>query len=127
MPVPGSRAARWLPLRRHRRGLFPGGLQRLERDRFLPARGHHGRQHHIGRETGGGLLNALPLIDAPRFLLVEYNIPRGCLAAYYPETNPLVPLESFGERSHTPTSKFIAIRVLPNTQKTEQPLIASGQ
>src|SRR5690606_35622549 len=26
---------------------------------------------------------------APGFLLVEYDIPRGCLAAYYPETNPL--------------------------------------
>jgi len=38
-----------------------------------------------------------------------------------------VPLESFGARSHTPTSKFIAIRVLPNTRTTEQQLIASRQ
>ena len=29
---------------------------------------------------------------ADGFLLVEYDIPRGCLGAYYPETNPLVPL-----------------------------------
>ncbi|NEL80914.1 MAG: hypothetical protein G3W61_32195, partial [Xanthomonas perforans] len=29
--------------------------------------------------------------EARRFLLVDYNIPRGCLAAYYPETNALVP------------------------------------
>ncbi len=61
------------------------------------------------------------------FTLLAYDTPLGQAAAYYPETNPLVPLESFGDRSHTPTSKFIAIRVLPNTQKTEQPLIASGQ
>ena len=61
------------------------------------------------------------------FTLLAYDTPLGQAAAYYPETNPLVPLESFGERSHTPTSKFIAIRVLPNTQKTGQPLIASGQ
>ena len=27
---------------------------------------------------------------AGRFLLVEYDIPRGCVASYYPETNPLV-------------------------------------
>ena len=53
--------------------------------------------------------------------------PQGQAAAYYPETNPLVPLESFGARSHTPTSKFIAIRVLPDTRTTEQQLIASGQ
>jgi hypothetical protein len=31
---------------------------------------------------------------AERFLLVAYDIPRGCLASYYPETNPLVPLEA---------------------------------
>ena len=56
-----------------------------------------------------------------------YDTPQGQAAAYYPETNPLVPLESFGARSHTPTSKFIAIRVLPNTRTTDQQLIASGQ
>src|SRR5690606_13194262 len=29
---------------------------------------------------------------ARRFMLAAYDIPRGCLAAYDPETNPLVPL-----------------------------------
>jgi molybdopterin-dependent oxidoreductase alpha subunit len=43
------------------------------------------------------------------FLLVGYDIPRGCLAAYYPETNPLVPLDSFAERARTPTSKAIPV------------------
>jgi molybdopterin-dependent oxidoreductase alpha subunit len=43
------------------------------------------------------------------FLLVDYDIPRGCLAAYYPETNPLVPLDSFAERARTPTSKAIPV------------------
>ncbi|WP_419791865.1 hypothetical protein, partial [Pseudomonas glycinae] len=28
-----------------------------------------------------------------------------------PETNPLVPLESYGDRTYTPTSKFVAIRL----------------
>lgn len=46
------------------------------------------------------------------FTLVPYDIPVGQAAAYYPETNPLVPLESFGDRTFTPTSKFIAIRLL---------------
>nr|WP_294972340.1 FdhF/YdeP family oxidoreductase [uncultured Pseudomonas sp.] len=44
------------------------------------------------------------------FTLLAYDIPAGQAAAYYPETNPLVPLESHGVGSHTPTSKFIAIR-----------------
>ena len=45
------------------------------------------------------------------FLLVEYDIPRGCLAAYYPETNPLVPLSSFADESRTPTSKSVPVIV----------------
>ncbi|MBA3233211.1 MAG: FdhF/YdeP family oxidoreductase, partial [Propionibacteriales bacterium] len=31
---------------------------------------------------------------APSFRVVTYDTPRGCAAAYYPETNPLVPLDS---------------------------------
>ena len=43
------------------------------------------------------------------FKLVPYDIPAGNIAAYYPETNPLVPLDSHGEFSNTPTSKSIAV------------------
>lgn len=43
------------------------------------------------------------------FLLVEYDIPRGCIGSYYPETNPLVPLESFADGARTPTSKSIPV------------------
>ncbi len=52
--------------------------------------------------------------QAKRFLLVEYNIPRGCLAAYYPETNGLVPLSSFADEARTPTSKSIPVVVTPH-------------
>ncbi|MDE1165380.1 MAG: FdhF/YdeP family oxidoreductase [Pseudomonas sp.] len=45
------------------------------------------------------------------FTLIAYDIPEGQAAAYYPETNPLVPLESYGDRTFTPTSKFVAIRL----------------
>jgi len=51
---------------------------------------------------------------ADRFLLVEYDIPRGCLGAYYPETNPLVPLSSVGDVSNTPTSKSIPVLLHPS-------------
>ncbi len=43
------------------------------------------------------------------FVLAAYDIPRGCVAAYYPETNPLVPLDSYAERARTPTSKAIPV------------------
>ncbi|CAB3803058.1 Protein YdeP [Paraburkholderia caffeinitolerans] len=47
------------------------------------------------------------------FLLVEYDIPRGCLGAYYPETNPLVPLSSVADGAGTPTSKSIPVLLSP--------------
>jgi molybdopterin-dependent oxidoreductase alpha subunit len=43
------------------------------------------------------------------FKIVEYQIPAGCAAAYYPETNPLVPLESVADDCGTPTYKSIPI------------------
>jgi molybdopterin-dependent oxidoreductase alpha subunit len=46
---------------------------------------------------------------AERFLLVEYDIPRGCLGAYFPETNGLVPLHSTADGAGTPTSKSIPV------------------
>ncbi|MCY0386133.1 FdhF/YdeP family oxidoreductase [Robbsia sp. Bb-Pol-6] len=46
---------------------------------------------------------------ADGFLLVAYDIPRGCVGAYYPETNPLVPLNSVADIANTPTSKSIPV------------------
>ncbi|MEV4140654.1 FdhF/YdeP family oxidoreductase [Dactylosporangium sp. NPDC049742] len=48
---------------------------------------------------------------APRFRLVSYDTPKGCVAAYYPETNPLVPLDSQAAVSGTPTSKWVVVRL----------------
>lgn len=46
------------------------------------------------------------------FKVVAFDIPRGNCATYFPETNPLVPLESFADESRTPTSKSVVIKVL---------------
>jgi molybdopterin-dependent oxidoreductase alpha subunit len=46
---------------------------------------------------------------AERFLLVEYDIPCGCLGSYYPETNGLVPLESVAIGAGTPSSKSVPV------------------
>ena len=48
---------------------------------------------------------------APGFKLVDHDIPPGCVAAYYPETNVLVPLESHAVGARTPASKAIPIRL----------------
>ncbi|QYY28814.1 FdhF/YdeP family oxidoreductase [Cupriavidus pinatubonensis] len=48
------------------------------------------------------------------FELVQYDIPEGCVGAYYPETNPLVPLESIGDGCGTPTSKSVPVLLTPS-------------
>lgn len=48
---------------------------------------------------------------AESFLVVPYNIPRGCLATYFPEANVLVPLKSVADGSQTPTSKSVVVRL----------------
>jgi len=50
---------------------------------------------------------------APGFRVVAYDTARGCAAAYFPETNVLVPLDSTAEVSNTPTSKAIVVRLEP--------------
>ncbi len=49
--------------------------------------------------------------SVPSFRIVEYDTPRGCAAAYFPEVNPLVPLDSTAEGSNCPTSKSVIIRL----------------
>ncbi|MBC9712792.1 FdhF/YdeP family oxidoreductase [Streptomyces sp. TRM66268-LWL] len=53
---------------------------------------------------------------AAGFRLVPYATPPGCAAAYYPETNVLVPLDSVADHSNTPTSKGIVIRLEPRSK-----------
>ncbi|MFV8229633.1 FdhF/YdeP family oxidoreductase [Mycolicibacterium fortuitum] len=48
---------------------------------------------------------------AKDFLIVEYSTPRGNAAAYYPENNPLVPLDHTARKSNTPVSKAVVIRL----------------
>ncbi|MFJ8043060.1 FdhF/YdeP family oxidoreductase [Kitasatospora sp. NPDC096147] len=52
---------------------------------------------------------------APHFQVVHYPVARGGAAAYYPETNVLVPLDSTAEISNTPTSKAVVIRFEPDS------------
>ncbi|MFJ9077981.1 FdhF/YdeP family oxidoreductase [Streptomyces sp. NPDC102278] len=50
---------------------------------------------------------------APGFRIVHYPTARGCAAAYYPETNVLVPLDSTADTSNTPASKSVVVRFEP--------------
>ena len=50
---------------------------------------------------------------AKDFMVIGYSTPVGNAAAYYPETNPLVPLDHTAAKSNTPVSKAIIIRLEP--------------
>ena len=45
------------------------------------------------------------------FKVIPYDIPQGNLAAYFPETNPLVPINHFAIKSQTPISKSIKVKI----------------
>ena len=49
--------------------------------------------------------------QARRFRIVPYDVPRGCVAAYFPETNVLVPHDRVAVGSNTPASKSIPVTV----------------
>jgi molybdopterin-dependent oxidoreductase alpha subunit len=51
---------------------------------------------------------------APRFVLVPYEIPRRCVATYFPEANVLVPIASVALRSNTPASKAVIVSFSPS-------------
>jgi len=48
---------------------------------------------------------------AKGFLVIPYSIPKQCTATYFPEANVLVPIQSKGRISNTPTSKTIIITI----------------
>lgn len=53
---------------------------------------------------------------AHRFVVVPYRIPRRCAATYFPETNVLVPIDNYAEKSRTPASKSVVISVAPSAE-----------
>jgi molybdopterin-dependent oxidoreductase alpha subunit len=47
-----------------------------------------------------------------KFVALEYSIPVGCTATYFPEANVLVPIGKVADKSGTPASKSVIIRVV---------------
>ncbi|GGV18962.1 formate dehydrogenase [Streptomyces filipinensis] len=63
---------------------------------------------------------------APGFRVVHYPTTRGCAAAYYPETNVLVPLDATADTSNTPASKSVVVRLEDHTEGTADRLEQSA-
>jgi molybdopterin-dependent oxidoreductase alpha subunit len=58
------------------------------------------------------------------FRVVSYPTAAGCAAAYYPEANVLVPLDSVAEGSQTPASKAVIVRLEPVAVLVGEPTAA---
>lgn len=48
---------------------------------------------------------------AHRFIIIPFSIPQGSTATYFPETNVLVPIDSTADKSNTPTSKYVVLKI----------------
>ena len=59
-------------------------------------------------------------IKSKNWLVIPYKIPKGNIAAYFPEANELVPLESTADISNTPTSKWIVCTIGKSNSEEEE-------
>ncbi len=57
---------------------------------------------------------------AENFKLISYNIPKGNIASYFPETNVLVPYNHYADKSNTPISKSVVVGVLKKGNKKNE-------
>ena len=95
-----------------------------DRDRFRGVAGTRMvlfmNERDIGRLalTEGDVVSLATAIDdgvhrrVDGFIVRSYDIPAGCLAAYYPECNPLVPVAHHAKGSFVPASKGVPVRLL---------------
>jgi len=68
---------------------------------------HNGQVVGLVSDAGDGVHREVGGLKVTPFLL-----PRGCLGAYYPEMNPLVPLWYHDQQSKTPAGKTVPVRIL---------------
>ena len=78
--------------------------QDIENQGFKPGQVVNLISHHNGQER-----------RANRFIIVEYDIPRGCVSTYFPEANALVPLDKIARGSKTPASKSVVVTIMSAT------------
>ncbi|MCP5898988.1 hypothetical protein NL320_26515, partial [Klebsiella pneumoniae] len=50
--------------------------------------------------------------------VIVYDIPKGCVGAYFPETNPLVPLSHHDPKAHTPAYKAVPVTIRRSAVQT---------
>ena len=59
-------------------------------------------------------------ISSKDWMVIPYKIPKRNIAAYFPEANELVPLDSTADTSNTPTSKWIICTISGQNSALEE-------
>jgi molybdopterin-dependent oxidoreductase alpha subunit len=85
----------------------------------------------FGIEDGGNLRLTTAVDDGITrsmggFQAIDYDIPQGTIAAYYPECNALIPLWQHAEESKTPAAKSVPVRVSADNDRFE-PSMRKGE
>lgn len=96
------------------RGVFGGRRVVFMNEEDIAAAGLRQGQRVDLTNRHGGIVRI-----ARAFMVAPYRIPRGSVAAYFPEANVLVPITSTAARSNTPTSKFVIVTVTPTAVEPE--------
>jgi molybdopterin-dependent oxidoreductase alpha subunit len=92
------------------RGIKNGRQVVLVNPRDIEAQGLREGQHvDIVSEWDDGSTRSVT-----QFRIVSYDTPKGCAAAYYPETNPLISLDSKAIGSNQPAYKSVIVRLIPS-------------
>jgi molybdopterin-dependent oxidoreductase alpha subunit len=125
MPAPGGDILRLMTTRSDNQ--FNTTIYGLS-DRF---RGVHGTRRVLLMNRGdierlrlqeGAMVTAVTVTATPNdpsyrsvseLRVQAFDIPEGCVTGYYPELNPLVPLEHYAKESKVPAAKGVSIRLVP--------------
>ncbi|MBV9840856.1 MAG: FdhF/YdeP family oxidoreductase [Sphingomonadaceae bacterium] len=78
----------------------------MHRDDIAAAALAEGQIVALESDAGDGILRR-----REGLIVTPYEIPRGCLGAYYPEANVLMPVEHHAEQSHVPAAKSVPVRI----------------
>ncbi|MBI0536563.1 formate dehydrogenase [Roseomonas sp. KE2513] len=76
---------------------------------------HEGQVVSLVSDAGDGIER-----EVHGLVVMPFSLPDGCLGAYYPEMNPLMPVTHHDEHSKTPAAKSVPVRIRP-TDETRKP------
>jgi anaerobic selenocysteine-containing dehydrogenase len=93
------------------RGVYGGRLVVLINPKDIERLGIKGEKITLSTVADDGVERTLSGLR-----VAPYDIPKGCIAGYYPECNGLIPLWHYAEKSKVPAAKSIPVRILRDTR-----------